>query len=94
MNENGNTSAVRRTGQAARSGLDVLLSDAAAGGPPRFLAPGSGVKVGLGLVRHPGRVATRAARLTAELARTAAGRSETAPAKGDRRFADPAWEGN
>ena len=94
MNENGNTSAVRRTGQAARSGLDVLLSDAAAGGPPRFLAPGSGVKVGLGLVRHPGRVATRAARLTAELARTAAGRSETAPAKGDRRFADPAWQGN
>jgi polyhydroxyalkanoate synthase len=94
MNENGNTSAVKRTGQAARSGLDVLLSDAAAGGPPRFLAPGSGVKVGLGLVRHPGRVATRAAGLTAELARTAAGRSETAPAKGDRRFADPAWQGN
>ena len=82
-------SRVRRTGQAARSGLDVMLSEAAAGGPPRFIAPGSAVKVSAGLARHPGRVIARAAGLGAELARTAAGRSELAPAKGDRRFADP-----
>ena len=87
-------SRVRRTSRAAQSGLDVLLSEAATDGAPRFIAPGSTVKVGAGLARHPGRVIGRAAGLTAELARTAAGRSELAPAKGDRRFGDPAWEGN
>jgi len=87
-----NDSRVRRTSEAARSGLEVMLSDAASGGPPRFIAPGSAVRVGAGLARHPGRVIGRAAGLSAELARTAAGRSELAPAKGDRRFTDPAWE--
>ncbi|HUA71947.1 MAG TPA: hypothetical protein VMA96_12710, partial [Solirubrobacteraceae bacterium] len=87
-----NESRARRTSQAARAGLDVMLSDAASGGPPRFIAPGSAAKVGAGLARHPGRVIGRAAGLSAELARTAAGRSELAPAKGDRRFTDPAWE--
>ncbi len=89
-----NRSSLRRTSQAARSGLDVMLGEAAVGGPPRFLAPGAGAKVGAGLARHPGRAAARAGGLTAELARTALGRSERVPAKGDRRFADPAWEGN
>ncbi len=87
-------SRVRRTSEAARSGLDVMLSDAASGGPPRFIAPGSAVKIGAGLARRPQRVIGRAAGLGAELARAATGRSELAPAKGDRRFADPAWEGN
>jgi polyhydroxyalkanoate synthase subunit PhaC len=87
-------SQIRRTSRAARSGLDVMLGEAAVGGPPRFLAPGSGAKVGAGLARHPRRAMARAGGLTAALARTAAGRSELAPAKGDRRFADPAWEGN
>ena len=91
---NGAPSRMRRTTGAARSGLDVMLTEAAAGGPPRFLAPGPAVKVGAGLVRHPRRVAARATGLAAELARAAAGRSRLAPAKGDRRFADPAWEGN
>src|SRR5262249_50134264 len=80
--------------EAARSGLDVMLGEAATGGPPRFVAPGSAVKVGFGLARHPGRVAARASGLTAELRRAVAGRSELAPARGDRRFTDPAWEGN
>jgi polyhydroxyalkanoate synthase len=87
-------SRVRRTGRAAQSGLDVLLSEAETGSAPRFIAPGSAVRVGAGLARHPRRVIGRAAGLTSELARAAAGRSELAPAKGDRRFADPAWEGN
>jgi polyhydroxyalkanoate synthase subunit PhaC len=98
MSDNGVTeisqSRIRRTTRAARSGLDVMLTDAASGGPPRFLAPGSGVKVGAGLARHPRRAAARAAGLTAELARTAGGRSTLAPGKGDRRFTDEAWEGN
>jgi polyhydroxyalkanoate synthase len=71
-----------------------MLTEAAAGGPPRFLAPGSGAKVGAGLARHPRQLAARVGGLGAELARTAAGRSQLAPAKGDRRFADPAWHGN
>jgi polyhydroxyalkanoate synthase len=87
-------SRVRRTSEAARSGLDVMLSEAAAGGAPRFVAPGSAVKVGAGLARHPGKVAARTSSLVAELRLVAAGRSELAPAKGDRRFGDPAWEGN
>jgi polyhydroxyalkanoate synthase len=87
-------SRIGRTSLAARSGLDVMLSEAAAGGPPRFLAPGSGVKVGAGLARHPQRVAARTAGLAAELTRAATGRSQLAPPKGDRRFGDPAWEGN
>jgi class II poly(R)-hydroxyalkanoic acid synthase len=89
-----NDSRVRRASEAARSGLDVMLGEAAAGGPPRFIAPGSGVRVASGLARHPRRVAARAAGLRSELARAATGRSELAPARGDRRFADPAWEGN
>jgi len=87
-------SRISRAGAAARSGLDVMLAEAAAGGPPRFLAPGAGVKVTAGLLRHPRRVAARATALSGELARTIGGRSELAPAKGDRRFGDPAWEHN
>ena len=87
-------SRVRRSSEAARSGFDVMLSEAAAGGAPRFLAPGSAVKVSFGLARHPVQVASRASGLASELRRVAAGRSELAPAKGDRRFGDPAWEGN
>jgi polyhydroxyalkanoate synthase len=89
-----NQSRVLRGAGAARSGLDVMLSEAAAGGPPRFLAPGSAAKVGLGLIRDPRRIAARATGLSAELARTAVGRSDLAPAKGDRRFSDPAWATN
>jgi polyhydroxyalkanoate synthase len=87
-------SRAQRTTQAARSAMDVMLSEAATGGPPRFLAPGAGVKVGAGLAVKPGAVASRLAGLGSELARTAAGRSERTPAKGDRRFADRAWQQN
>jgi poly[(R)-3-hydroxyalkanoate] polymerase subunit PhaC len=85
------TSRVRRTTEAAHAGLDVMLSEAATGGSPRFLAPGAAVKVSVGLARHPGRVASRAASLTSELRRVASGRSDIAPPRGDRRFTDPAW---
>src|SRR5579862_4247398 len=39
-------------------------------------------------------VAREAGRLGVELARIAWGRSDVAPAKGDRRFTDPAWTSN
>jgi len=39
-------------------------------------------------------VAREASRLGAELTRIAWGLSDVAPAKGDRRFADPAWTSN
>jgi polyhydroxyalkanoate synthase len=50
--------------------------------------------VAAGLARRPRRVAARAGGLAAELTRTAAGRSQREPIKADRRFADPAWQGN
>jgi polyhydroxyalkanoate synthase len=84
-------SRVRRTTDAAHAGLDVMLSEAAAGGAPRFVAPGAALKVSVGLARHPRRVASRAARLTSELGQVVTGRSDIAPPRGDRRFTDPAW---
>ena len=84
-------SRVRRTTDAAHAGLDVMLSEAATGGTPRFVAPGAALKVSVGLARHPGRAASRAAKLTSELRRVAGGRSDIEPPKGDHRFTDPAW---
>ncbi len=50
--------------------------------------------VGAGVARHPRSVVRRTRALGSELARVAAGDSEQAPAKGDRRFADEAWQKN
>ncbi|HWD73762.1 MAG TPA: alpha/beta fold hydrolase [Solirubrobacteraceae bacterium] len=82
-----------RSGEAIRSGLDVMLADAVTS-TPRFFAPGPAVKVAAGLARRPRGFARRAAGLTTELARAATGRSQLAPAGGDRRFTDPAWQEN
>src|SRR3954454_380681 len=79
----------------ARAGLDVLLTDAAVGNRTRrFIPPRAVAQVTAGVARHPRRLAVGATGLGAELARAAAGRSEQRPARGDRRFADPAWERN
>ncbi len=79
----------------AQAGLDVLLTDAAVGrGTRRFIQPRAVAAVGAGVVRHPRRVARRASALGNELTRVAAGRSDQAPVKGDRRFTDQAWEQN
>jgi polyhydroxyalkanoate synthase len=79
----------------AQAGLDVLLTDAAVGrGTRRFIQPRSIAALGAGVVRHPRSVARRASGLGVELARVAAGRSQQAPAKADRRFADEAWAQN
>ncbi|HWF25335.1 MAG TPA: hypothetical protein VG275_07810, partial [Solirubrobacteraceae bacterium] len=81
---------------AARSALDVMLTDAAVdhGGVGRFLKPAAAARVAAGLARRPRRVAHRAGALGGELGRVLTGSSELAPAKGDRRFGDPAWEQN
>ena len=74
--------------------LDVLLTDATMG-PARRWAPGrAGVEVAARLAMRPDKVMRRGAGLAAELAKVAAGRSEVAPTKGDRRFKDPAWSEN
>ena len=83
----------QHSGEAIRSGLDVMLADAVAG-TPRFFAPGPAVKVAARLARRPRGVARRAAGLTTELARAATGRSRLAPAGGDHRFTDVAWQEN
>ena len=81
---------------AARAAFDVMLVDAAVSntGPARVLGPGTALKLAGGLARRPTSVARRLGRLGGELANIAAGASERAPAKGDKRFADPAWQGN
>jgi polyhydroxyalkanoate synthase subunit PhaC len=56
----------------------------------RFIPGRAGVSFAAGLARRPDRVARRAAGLAGGLARAAAGSGE-GPARGDRRFADPAW---
>src|SRR3982074_2813593 len=48
----------------------------------------------LNLAKQPRTVASRAASLGRELVAIAEGRSEVAPGKGDKRFADAAWRGN
>ena len=72
----------------------MLLTDAAVGQRSRFVRPLATARVAAGLARHPRRTARRVGGLGADLARVAAGRSDLGPAKGDRRFGDPAWEGN
>jgi polyhydroxyalkanoate synthase len=86
---------VTGTTAGARAGLDVLLTDAVVGnGSRRFIQPRALAAVASGVARRPRSVAGRAGELAAELTRVAAGRSERTPIKGDRRFADPAWERN
>jgi polyhydroxyalkanoate synthase subunit PhaC len=81
---------------AARSSLDVMLSDAVleSGGIGRFLKPRAAGRTIAGLARHPRRAARDAGRFGVELGRVATGRSEARPSKGDRRFGDRAWQEN
>jgi polyhydroxyalkanoate synthase len=84
------------TRAATRAALDVMLTDAAVGPgvAGRFLRPGTAGRIAAGLIRHPERVARRVGGLGAELGRVALGTCEIEPAKGDRRFGDPAWQQN
>ncbi len=79
-------------GQAAP--LDALLADAAPGTFRRFTPDASAAKFAAALARRPHTTGRRLSSLAAELMRIGAGTSALAPARGDRRFADPAWTGN
>src|SRR5829696_8287918 len=80
---------------AVSGGLDMVLVDAARGPLRRLVPPaGTALRFGSALARQPGTVARRTGELVQELARVAAGRSDVAPGKKDKRFADPAWSGN
>ena len=76
-------------------GLDMVLVDAARGPLRRLVPPaGTALRFGSALARQPSTVASRATELAREVAKIAAGNSELAPNKKDKRFADPAWSGN
>jgi polyhydroxyalkanoate synthase len=81
---------------AVRSALDVMLTDAATepSGVGRFVRPTAAGKVAASLASKPNRIGRRVGDLGSELARVVRGRSEIAPAKGDRRFSDVAWQDN
>ena len=81
---------------AARSSLDVMLSDAVleGGGVGRFVKPRAAGRTIAGLAHHPRRVASDAGRFGVELARVVTGHSEAQPSKGDRRFGERAWQDN
>jgi polyhydroxyalkanoate synthase len=70
-------------------GLDGVMSQIGR----RRLRPGPEAgRLALALARKPARVARRGSSLASGLARIAAGSSEIAPPKRDRRFSDAAWE--
>lgn len=82
------------TGPDVAAPLDELLTQAALGPVRRMLPGGAGLRFLAAAGRHPRRLGGRLGTLTADIARIAAGRSDLAPDKRDRRFADPAWSGN
>jgi len=74
--------------------MDMLLTDNGVSGLRRWVPGPSGLKAAARLAARPDRVVRRYAGFAAETAKIAAGRSEVAPPKGDRRFKDAAWEQN
>jgi polyhydroxyalkanoate synthase len=74
--------------------LDALLIDAALGRARRFAPNMSTVRFVTSLARRPVGTARRLGSLSAEFARVGVGTSALAPAKRDRRFAEPAWAEN
>jgi polyhydroxyalkanoate synthase subunit PhaC len=74
--------------------LDVLLTEATYSPRQRFFAADATLKLGSSLVRHPRNVARRVGGFVRELGRVTAGDAEIKPPRGDRRFADPAWQEN
>ncbi len=81
-----NPDATMTTGQAAES-----IGGGEAVGMPSLGQAASGLAAALG---QGAAVVGEATRLGVELIRIASGRSDVAPAKGDRRFTDPAWTSN
>ncbi|MFY9851464.1 MAG: alpha/beta fold hydrolase, partial [Trebonia sp.] len=74
--------------------LDLLLTDAALGTLRRMNPGGSGLRLAGALAVRPSLVASQGRQLLGEMARIAVGSSEIQPSRRDRRFTDPAWQGN
>jgi polyhydroxyalkanoate synthase subunit PhaC len=74
--------------------LDLLLTSSAVGVADRMMPNIAWSRFALNLAKQPRTLASRAGTLGRELLSIAEGRSELVPAKGDKRFADPAWRGN
>lgn len=82
-----------RSGQ--RTAREAVVQDVALGGSGPRTAPGlAAAKLGVKLALRPQALARRGLGLAAELGRVAAGSSELAPEKGDRRFKDKGWKLN
>ena len=79
---------------ADSSPLDVMLTDAALG-PVRRMLPGkAALQLGARLAARPVDTTRLGLRTAGELGKVVVGTSSVAPGKRDRRFTDPAWEGN
>jgi polyhydroxyalkanoate synthase subunit PhaC len=73
---------------------DLLLTGSALGVASGMMPDTSWGRFGLNLARRPGVIAERVGSFGRELASIATGTSDRAPAKHDKRFSDPAWQGN
>jgi len=73
---------------------DLLLTGSALGVASGMMPDTSWARFGLNLARRPGVIAERVGSFGRELASIATGTSDRAPAKPDKRFSDPAWQGN
>jgi len=81
-------------GEDLAAPLDLLLTDAALGVGRRLAPNSSWFAFARGLAARPRALPRRGAELARELTEIAVGQSRLAPAKRDRRFADPAWQDN
>jgi polyhydroxyalkanoate synthase len=79
----------------AVTGLDMVLVDGARGPLRRMVPPlRTSLRFTRALAVRPRTVARHTREFAEELGRIGAGRSEVAPSRRDKRFADPAWAGN
>ena len=81
-------------GEELAAPLDLMLTDAALGVGRRLALNSSWLALGLSLAARPQAVTRRGADLARQLTEITIGQSKIAPAKRDRRFADPAWQDN
>lgn len=86
--------AIRTRPDELAAPLDLLLTSATRPFFSRMMPDATWSRLGAKLAQRPGVVTDRAGALTRELGEIVAGRSQRAPARADKRFADPAWQQN
>ncbi|MCV7005253.1 PHA/PHB synthase family protein [Mycobacterium gordonae] len=86
--------AIRTRPDELAAPLDLLLTSATRPFFSRMMPDATWSRLGAKLAKRPGVVTDRAGALTRELGEIVAGRSQRAPARADKRFADPAWQQN